>query len=635
MNLKEVESHISEVQSAAAGVHTGRESVIQESWRRCMVDHGLDPTDLKDPYIVPEVTLREHRDRIERLIHTARNGLETLYKQVNVQNYVLLLTDAQGVTVDYMGDPALDEDLRRAGLYLGAEWSEARAGTNGVGSCIETGKGLIVHQSDHFDGTHTSLTCTAVPIHDVDGRLAAVLDISALHSPEPKESQWMALQLAAACAQRIEMANIMASFRDEMVIRFSRSPFFLDVDPEFALAIGADGRIAGMTHQAQRVFEESSGLGRLSPDEIVGADFSKFCDNDVNDLPSMTRARPAEERSIVLKDGTHLFAHAILPQRAPSRPSVAPVVRRRESDLHGGDTRVAAVAEKAERLANVNVSLLITGETGTGKEHLARAIHGMHRAQAPFVAINCAAMPETLIESELFGYASGAFTGARAKGKRGLIEAADGGTLFLDEIGDMPLALQARLLRVLAEKEVLPVGATQPTPVTIRVMAATHRDLAHLARQGQFRDDLYYRLNGAVLDMPPLREREDFEWLANRLLNGDANRGRQLCRISPRAMAALKQHDWPGNIRELQHALEFAKAFATLGIVEPADLPENVFARPSTAPDQSQPDDLPLAELLAVHDWNVSATARALGVDRTTVHRRIRKAGIVSPNRRQ
>lgn len=634
-SLKEIESHIAEVQMAAAGAQTRRETLIEQSWRRCVNDHGLDPTDLKDPYIVPQGVLREHRDRIERLIHTARNGLETLYKQVNVQNYVLLLTDAQGVTVDYMGDPQVDDDLRAAGLYLGAEWSESRAGTNGVGSCIETGEALIVHQTDHFDGTHTSLTCTAAPIHDVDGRLAAVLDISALHSPEPKESQWMALQLAKSCAQRIEMANLMASFRSEMVIRFSRSPFFLDVDPEFAVAIGPDGRVVGMTHQAQRLLSDSSGLGQLSPGDIIGADFSRFCRNDVNELPGMTRARPAEERSITLNDGTNLFAHAILPQSPPRRAPAATVALRRESSLHGGDTRIAAVEDKAERLANVNVSLLITGETGTGKEYLARAIHGMRKSEAPFVAINCAAMPETLIESELFGYESGAFTGARSKGKRGLIEAADGGTLFLDEIGDMPLALQARLLRVLAEKEVLPVGATSPKPVNIRVMAATHRNLAELARQGKFRDDLFYRLNGAVLELPPLREREDFDWLAARVLNSGANQGGQMCRISPRAMMALRQHDWPGNIRELQHALEFARAFATLGVVEPADLPDTIAVSAAVTLAASETETPSLPQMLAYHGWNVSATARSLGVDRTTIHRRMRKAGIVPPNRRR
>ena len=634
MSLRAIEQHIAEVQSAAVGARTARETIIAESWRRCMREHGLDPTDLRSAYIVPETILREHRERIERLIHTARNGLETLYRQVNVQNYVLLLTDAQGVTVDYMGDPALDDDLRRAGLYLGAEWSEHRAGTNGVGSCIATGEALIVHQGDHFDGTHTALTCTAAPIHDVDGRLAAVLDISALHSPEPKQSQWMALQLAKACAQRIELANMMASFRNDIVIRFSRSPFFLDVDPEFAVAIGSDGRIVGMTHQARHILAHSIGGDGRSPNEVFGASFATFCESDISELPAMTRARPAEERSIVLKDGTRLFVHAILPLSAPARPARAKTPPSSGPAVHGGDARMAAIVDKAERLANVNVSLLITGETGTGKEYVAHAIHAMGRAKAPFVAVNCAALPETLIESELFGYEAGAFTGARTRGKPGLIEAAGGGTLFLDEIGDMPLALQARLLRVLAEKEVLRLGATKPVPVDIRVMAATHADLAVLTRQGKFREDLYYRLNGAVLTMPPLREREDFDWLAARVLNKHANRGGQLYRISPRAMAALRKHDWPGNVRELEQALEVAKAFATLGVVEPSDLPDSVLAARIEQPVPKAGQGASLEAELAAHDWNVSAAARALGVDRTTVHRRMRKAGIVPPNRR-
>ena len=269
-----------------------------------------------------------------------------------------------------------------------------------------------------------------------------------------------------------------------------------------------------------------------------------------------------------------------------------------------------------------------------------------------FVAINCAAVPETLIESELFGYEAGAFTGAQTKGKKGLIEQADGGTLFLDEIGDMPLMLQARLLRVLAEKEVLRVGAVKPVAVNVCVLAATHQDLAKLVKAGAFREDLYYRLNGAVLRLPALRERKDFDWLVDRLLNADLGRSGQLIRISQTgARRALRAYEWPGNIRQLANALEFAKALCSAGVIEIADLPD--YVRPMI------PDSGPRSEELAsgrracllgerqlrgrsgaskLCSSSISGmcpkVARRLGTARTTIYRRMNKAGLLPPNRR-
>jgi transcriptional regulator with PAS, ATPase and Fis domain len=216
---------------------------------------------------------------------------------------------------------------------------------------------------------------------------------------------------------------------------------------------------------------------------------------------------------------------------------------------------------------NSPISLLITGETGAGKEVFAKAVHASSERRArPFVAVNCAAIPEALIESELFGHLPGSFSGAAAKGKRGLVQEADGGTLFLDEIGDMPLALQARLLRVLSEREVLPVGATRAVPVNIRVIAATHAPLEALVRQGRFRDDLYYRLNGALVQLPPLRERTDLSAMIDRMLGGRT--------LTPSARARLLAHRWPGNLRELRNALDFATSVCPQGPIGPEDLPE-------------------------------------------------------------
>jgi transcriptional regulator of acetoin/glycerol metabolism len=281
--------------------------------------------------------------------------------------------------------------------------------------------------------------------------------------------------------------------------------------------------------------------------------------------------------------------------------------------------------------------VLLNGETGTGKERLAKALHesGCRRSK-PFVAINCGAMPESLIESELFGYAPGTFTGARSKGMRGLIQQADGGTLFLDEIGDMPLHLQTRLLRVLAEQEVMPLGAEKPVKVDIRVVAASHRDLRQMVESGAFREDLFYRLNGASLKLPPLRERADKGFLIERVFAELAEGRPGNPHLRGDAMSALLAYPWPGNIRELRNVLQYALATCEGDEITVQDLPDECLppilarCRQSAAAAEPEPATA-LREQLRRHRWNVSAVARELGVSRPTVYRRMRVLGIEAP----
>jgi transcriptional regulator of acetoin/glycerol metabolism len=276
---------------------------------------------------------------------------------------------------------------------------------------------------------------------------------------------------------------------------------------------------------------------------------------------------------------------------------------------------------------------------------LARALHdASRRADRPFVAVNCAAIPESLIESELFGYAPGTFTGARSKGMKGLIQRSDGGTLFLDEIGDMPLPLQTRLLRVLAEREVLPLGADQPVRVDLNVVAASHRDLRRQIVAGTFREDLYYRLCGATLALPTLRERGDKTFLIERILEIEAEAMSVRAAIDPRAVAALLRHDWPGNIRELRNALCYALSIADGATVGLDHLPQEVidsetampYATATVIPFPREPvpgDDerAVLLEVLRRNRWNISEAARDLGSCRATVYRRTKRLDIVSP----
>jgi transcriptional regulator of acetoin/glycerol metabolism len=318
-----------------------------------------------------------------------------------------------------------------------------------------------------------------------------------------------------------------------------------------------------------------------------------------------------------------------------------------------GDAHLAKQFELGERLIDRGIAVFVHGETGSGKEVFANALHAVSsRHRGPFVAVNCASLPEHLIESELFGYRAGAFTGAQREGRRGKILQADGGTLFLDEIGDMPLALQARLLRVLEEREVTPLGAETVVKVDFQLVSASHRDLAELVRTGLFREDLYYRLSGIALGVPPLRERKDKLGLIRHLLEAD---NEQPPSLSPDARRALLDYAWPGNVRQLRNALRIAAALCDGPTLTCEHLPPEIVKsganRPgacaATAAQDPQAEDShahaapapvlnailqaereALLALLEKHHWNVSQVAIALSVTRNTLYRKMRRVHI-------
>jgi transcriptional regulator with PAS, ATPase and Fis domain len=295
-----------------------------------------------------------------------------------------------------------------------------------------------------------------------------------------------------------------------------------------------------------------------------------------------------------------------------------------------------AVMALIDRAALHDTPVLLIGESGTGKELLARALHKRGpRADGPFVAVNCSAIPETLLESELFGHKRGAFTDARDD-QPGLFQLAERGTIFLDEIGDMAPALQGKLLRVLQEKEVHPLGARGPVPTDVRVVTATHRDLAMLVGEARFREDLLYRINVIEVRVPPLRERpDDLESLVRYLLDKHgASLGKPGCSVSPHAMAALRRYDWPGNVRELENVLERALVLGTGSVIALEDLPDGL--RQKRLPAASSVDGRRLAEVEREHivrtlravAGNKAAAARVLGLDRKTLYRKLTQHGI-------
>ncbi|BBO55953.1 sigma-54-dependent Fis family transcriptional regulator [Cobetia sp. AM6] len=601
--------------------------VIRRSWQRCLEEYQLDPSRPRPVRVLTQQALRDHQESADELLHVARAGVERLYSQIAQHGYALILTDQRGIAVDFRGQRDQLSELRRAGLYLGSDWNERYAGTSAAGTCLHDGAAVTCHQREHFDATH-------IDLH----------------------------------ARMIEDAYFLHRYRDCLILRFDTAREFVHLNGRGLFAIQEDGKVIAANHEGRRLIDAH--LERWPPWTISTLPaVTQLFDGELNELLSIPHANRDQIRAFRLRaDDATVFVTLIEPRGYPVR--ALPTVSQQDDpvpeldQLAGDDPSMHRLLKLARRMRHENVSILIRGETGTGKEVLARALHDSGpRAKAPFVAVNCAAIPESLIESELFGYLPGAFTGGRPKGMRGLIQQADGGTLFLDEIGDMPLPLQSRLLRVLAEREVSPLGAETPIKVDIRVITATHRDVTELIASGQFREDLYYRLNGAELLLPALRERADRHYLIRKLHAELQAEREQSLHLRADAISALLSHHWPGNIRQLRNAIAFAMATAEGDEITLHDLPEVcqthtgstrgaasplAAASPFASGASSNPaspapasagadagtdaDANELLELLRHTDWNVSQVARQLGVSRPTIYRRMRRHGLVAPN---
>ncbi|TKJ75492.1 sigma-54-dependent Fis family transcriptional regulator [Pseudomonas sp. CFBP13509] len=589
-------------------------SLIFDSWRRSIEQHHLDPGSLQGPRILTEPLLKECRERAELFMRIAGEEVGQLHHRVRHADYCVMLTDAQGQTIDHRVDTTIRSDCRKAGLYLGTCWSEAEEGTCGVATVLTSKAAVTVHKRDHFRAAFISLTCSAAPIFDSQGNLLGVMDASALKSPDDRRSQHLVRQMVAQSALAIENAFFMHSAREHWVLQAHSTPGYVDSQPDLLLAWDQDGRLHALNSKARQALRRRFGQ---VPEHI----------GEVFDLDALRSATDQSTQHLQwLGEPGMLHVRVNAPRRKPSRPVAHTQV----------DPRVEEHLRLAVRVKDRNLPVLVQGETGAGKEVFARQLHERSaRRTGPFVAVNCAAIPENLIESELFGYVAGAFTGASSKGMPGLLVQADGGTLFLDEIGDMPLALQTRLLRVMAEGEVAPLGGAKTRTVDIQVICASHRDLAVLVGDGRFREDLYFRLGCARFYLPPLRERSDKLALINRLVEQQARGSGVSVGIGQAALERLLGYAWPGNVRQLHHALAYACAVCEGGTIQLADLPVEVrgeqvssAAEPSVSPERQV-----VLDALIRHRWKPLPTAQALGISRATLYRRVNQLGIDMPGK--
>ncbi|KQW45695.1 MULTISPECIES: sigma-54-dependent Fis family transcriptional regulator [unclassified Roseateles] len=625
-----------ETGSVASGLITGP---LQASWARCR-DFGLAPEGR--PQGAPHASAAQLARALEHrhaLMAHAKPVMAFLNEQVQGSDSLVLLADAHGLLLHASGDAPFADRAARVALRPGALWSEQWRGTNAIGTALAEGAPVVVHAGEHYLARNGFLTCAAAPIADPAGQLLGVLDISGDRRGYHRHT----LALARSGARMIEHQLFLDRFRAGLHLRLHAQMEGLGTVTEGLLALSEDGWVTG----ANTVALELLGLAR--PD-IGAATVERVLGLDLRALLAHGAAPHALPRGgsaplwMRLEPGQTLRRSPATPA-SPGRP--APALPATDAAWHPqdalaaldtGDAAFSALLARARKLLDKPaIPLLLQGESGTGKELLAKAIHSSSaRRDKPFVAVNCAALPETLIEAELFGYCPGAFTGANRHGAPGRIREAHGGTLFLDEIGDMPLAMQARLLRVLQDRQVTPLGGGAAVDVDFRLICATHHRLKDEVAAGRFREDLYYRLNGLTLSLPPLRERSDLGELVARLLKAEApERALGVC---DEVMALFSRYRWPGNVRQLANVVRTAVALLddeddTLTLVqvgaELSEAQENAagVAVPAALPssgDLRQLADMRIRETLAAFDGNVSRAARQLGVSRNTLYRRLK-----------
>ncbi|WP_223453613.1 MULTISPECIES: sigma-54-dependent Fis family transcriptional regulator [unclassified Pseudomonas] len=610
----------------------GSDPSIARSWLRCLEDYHLDPALSIAPTVLEHGRVLESRERLQQVLHIAGNEMTSLHQQLSGAGHAVLLTDARGVILNCVTAPAERQIFERAGLWLGADWSEACEGTNGIGTCLVERQSLTIHQDEHFRGRHTGLTCSASPVFDPHGELLAVLDVSSARRDVSRQSQFHTMALVNLSAKMIESCYFLRCFDNQWLLRFHLQAESVGLFSEGLLAFDGEGRICAVNQSALNL------LGHIRGG-LLGKPVEAFFDCSLDELLGRASTNAAASWPLRTRDGRKLFAvlrgEARRPLPTPLVPATKVAQAPRLSGICLDDATLQADFRKALRVYERDVPLLINGETGSGKEAFAKAVHhASQRAEKAFVALNCAAIPESLIESELFGYRGGSFTGARKEGMRGKLQQADGGTLFLDEIGDMPLALQTRLLRVLEDRQVVPIGG-EPEAVNVRIISATHRNLLDRVQDGSFREDLYYRLNGLEVALPALRDRSDKSRLLDFLLAEEA--GGETVLIDGPAREALLGFAWPGNVRQLRNVLRTLAALCEDGRIGLEDLPAMIrSARPAVAQVIEEPSEHPLedAERLALLNaleltrWHMTHTAEQLGVSRNTLYRKLRKHGI-------
>jgi transcriptional regulator of acetoin/glycerol metabolism len=625
--------------SAGAREYDDTTLTVLPHWQRAVALGASLQGPAVDDELLRGESLKEHLERSQLVLRLCARDLERAASVVAPHEYVLLLADASGVVVQTRGGGRFSDEARRVRLMPGARWSEGARGTNAIGTAIAERRPVFVRGSAHLARSFHELVCYSAPIFDADGSLVAVLDATSSMS-WADDTIGDAVTRAADAVMQALRERALGQAGAGVSSALARA---LERMNGLALLVEPPGRIARMNAGARLLLGPRAGA---TTEEVLGLDLAALAreGREAHGLSLLCEGRRYHVRVdpiqtfegrlialLVFLEPTS-SARGARPAR-PAPPSAA------FSSVFSRDAGLDEALSLARRIADSPLPVLLLAETGAGKELVARAIHDASaRAREPFVAVNCGAIAPSLLESELFGYGPAAFTGAERAGRQGLFAAAAKGTIFLDEVGEMPPAMQAALLRVLEDGSYRRVGESRSQHVDVRVVSATCKDLKAMVEAGSFRRDLFYRLKGAEIDLPPLRARSDRSALAEHLLGALARkRGVPSApRLSPAVLERIERYGWPGNVRELATVLDVSLILAAgQPLIELAHLPPE-FRRESELPARSR---APVAELATVEaatlrrvldevGGNVSLAAKRLGVARSTVYRMMRRHDI-------
>ncbi len=616
--------------------------LIGESWLRCR-DRNVDPELLRAPGTLDDGDLKSHRERHRTLLEASAPVMAAARDFLSDAGSILLLTDAHGLVIGVEGDADTLDLAKGILLVPGATWDELATGTNAIGTALAVGQAVQVHGAEHFCEGIKQWTCAAAVVRDpCDASVVGAIDVSGTSRTYSRQSLAFVVSAAAQVEARLKQLELAQRYRilercvslfsiahKEAVILFDRRGFAIKANGQAAAALAQRGHALAAGHplRVDALNLEAAAAPEQLPDWLPSA-----------------RVEPVLDRGERI--GTFVvLAPGAVPGAKPSRATHAAHGGDAFDDVVGPSPAMREAVARARVLARAHAPVLLLGETGVGKELFARGIHSAgSEGRGPFVALNCAGLPRDLLGSELFGYADGAFTGARRGGAAGKIEAAQGGTLFLDEIGEMPIDLQGHLLRALEEGEICRVGENQPRKVEFRLISATNRELREEVAGGRFRMDLYYRVAVTSVRIPPLRDRpQDIEPLAEHYLRLFAEQRRAGPRdLSPEARAALLAYRWPGNVRELRNVMESIGLMTMDEVVAWADLPDEIRATGMSPPrggDGAErraggAGDLRAAEAEAIRlavraeGGNLTRAAQRLGIAKSTLYAKIRGLGL-------
>jgi len=632
---------------------------VASSWQRCRTLR-VDPVGPADGEYCPSF-LEERLGQKEQLCRVARPFMQDLYYFVSGSQFQVVLTDENGFLLEVLGDPAILSRTKQVHLCPGATWSEAAKGTNAIGTALVEKKPVQIYAWEHFCQENHFLTCSASPIRDAVGNVIGALDVSG----DCRFANPHTMGMVVAAVRAIENQVRLEQLNRKLYAASRYSSALLHSISDGLIAVDGNGIVTEVNPKGGEIFG-------VNPVLAKGRHMNQICGGHAPILRVLSDGREYENEEVIIEKvgkkirssasplrdesgaivGAVAVFHEVNERPQVRRPTVIRTHRHGFADIVGESPAMKAATEWAQLASQGTSTVLILGESGTGKELFANAIHSASaRRDCPFVAINCAAMPETLIESELFGYSDGSFTGAKKGGQAGKFEVANGGTIFLDEIGDMSLNVQAKLLRVLQEKKVARIGAACEIPVDTRIIAATHNDLKAQVERGAFREDLYYRLAVLEVRVPPLRDRiQDIPDLASCLVAKVSSKlQRDVIRIDDSFLSKLSSYTWPGNVRELENVIERAIVrlhhddMLTADLVElpnegsgnlrnPRPEPRTTEAPATQVKSLREVEKQAIAEALRLCNGNIQRTAARLGIGRNTLYRKMEEYGLLPPD---